>query len=51
MAKRPKNGQKAKPFFFWQTVSKRPNSNPALDNGVMELLAMASIFFVYNKQF
>jgi len=23
--KRPKNGQMAKPFYFWQTVSKRPN--------------------------
>jgi len=22
--KRPKNGQMAKPFYFWQTVSKRP---------------------------
>jgi hypothetical protein len=27
--KRPKNGQMAKPFYFWQTVSKRPNGNPA----------------------
>jgi len=24
-SKRPKNGQMAKPFYFWQTVSKRPN--------------------------
>jgi len=23
--KRPKNGQMAKPFYFWKTVSKRPN--------------------------
>ena len=23
-----KNGQSAKPFYFWQTVSKRPNGNP-----------------------
>ncbi len=24
-SKRSKNGQMAKPFYFWQTVSKRPN--------------------------
>ena len=28
LQKRPKNGQMAKPFYFWQTVSKRPNGNP-----------------------
>jgi len=31
MAKWPKNGQMAKAFYFWQTVSKRPNGNPELD--------------------
>jgi hypothetical protein len=27
----PKNGQMAKPIYFWQTVSKRPNGNPDSD--------------------
>ena len=26
--KRFRNSQKVKPFYFWQTVSKRPNGNP-----------------------
>ena len=26
-----KNGQMAKPFYFWQTVIKRPNGNPGLN--------------------
>ena len=30
--KSPKNGQMAKLFNFWQTVSKRPNGNPGTEN-------------------
>jgi len=29
-SKKAKNGQMAKPFYFWQTVSKRPIGNPGL---------------------
>jgi len=33
-SKKAKNSQMSKPFYFWQTVSKRPNGNPVKNSSL-----------------
>ncbi len=40
--KKAKNGQMSKLFYFWQTVSKRPNGNPDL------VPLFISFYFIFN---